>query len=96
VVRRVLQPADRQAFPSGVVGRCMSTGTYAAEVTVQASVHDHITVLSQHVGERLRIGEIVEVRGTGGAPPYVVRWSDTGQEALYFPESDAVIRHQPL
>jgi hypothetical protein len=59
---------------------------------MHASVHDRIIVRSQHVGERLREGEIVEVRGPDGTPPYVVRWVETGQEALYFPESDAVIR----
>ena len=58
---------------------------------MHASVHDRITVRAQHVDERDREGEIVEVRGVDGTPPYLVRWSDTGHEALYFPASDAVI-----
>lgn len=61
---------------------------------MHASVHDRITVLAPHVGEHAREGEILEVRGADGAPPYLVRWSDSGHEGLYFPESDAVIHHQ--
>lgn len=60
---------------------------------MRASVHDRIIILAPHVGEANRDGEILEVRGPDGGPPYMVRWSDTGHEALYFPESDAVIHH---
>jgi len=64
------------------------------ELTMHASVHDRITVLAPHVGGPNRDGEILEVHGADGTPPYLVRWSDTGHEALYFPESDAVIHHR--
>ena len=37
-----------------------------------------------------RQGEVVEVRGDDGAPPYVVRWDD-GHEGLMFPGPDAHI-----
>jgi len=60
---------------------------------MHASVHDRITVRAQHVDEQVREGEILEVRGADGAPPYLVRWADTGHEGLYFPESDALIHH---
>ena len=33
-------------------------------------------------------GEVLEVRGADGAPPYVVRWSD-GHEGLTYPGPDA-------
>jgi hypothetical protein len=33
------------------------------------------------------MGLIVELRHPDGTPPYVVRWSDTGREALYFPKA---------
>lgn len=59
------------------------------------SIHDRITALSPHVGEPNRDGEILEVRGADGTPPYLVRWSDTGHEGLFFPESDAVVQHRP-
>lgn len=35
-----------------------------------------------------REGEILEVHGQDGGPPYVVRWSD-GHEGLMFPGPDA-------
>ncbi len=58
-----------------------------------AQVHDRITVLAPNVDASNRDGEILEVHGTDGAPPYLVRWSDTGHEGLYFPGPDAVIHH---
>ena len=45
---------------------------------MQASVGDRIIVRATHVGGPNRDGEIIEVRGSGGGPPYVVRWSDDG------------------
>ncbi|OBG29936.1 DUF1918 domain-containing protein [Mycobacterium sp. 852002-51057_SCH5723018] len=36
-------------------------------------------------------GEITEVRGTDGAPPYVVRWLTSGHVATVFPGSDALV-----
>lgn len=59
---------------------------------MKASVGDHIEVRGQKVGEGGRRGEIVEVRGADGAPPYMVRWSD-GHEGLFFPGPDAVVEH---
>jgi hypothetical protein len=59
---------------------------------MHASVHDRIVVHAAHVGELDRDGEILEVHGADGSPPYIVKWSDTGQQSLYVPGSDAVIR----
>ena len=60
---------------------------------MHANVHDRIVILSPRLDEPNRDGEILEVRGAEGAPPYQVRWSDTGHEGLYFPGTDAVIHH---
>jgi len=60
---------------------------------MQAKVGDTMVVTSHHVGVPERTGEIVEVRGSDGSPPYVVRWSDSGQEGLFFPGSDARVQH---
>lgn len=60
---------------------------------MKASAHDRIIVLSPHVGEPNRDGEVLEVRGADGAPPYLVQWSDTGHTGLYYPGTDAVIHH---
>ena len=55
---------------------------------MQAQVGDRIVVEGRTVGNARRDGEVIEVRGTNGAPPYVVRWSD-GHEGLTFPGPDA-------
>lgn len=58
-----------------------------------ATPGDHLVILGHRVGELERDGEILEVRGPEGAPPYTVRWSDTDKVGLIFPGSDAQIRH---
>ena len=58
-----------------------------------AAVGDRLVVRSVHLDGPVRDGEILEVRGEHGAPPYVVRWSDTGHEALVFPGPDAFVEH---
>jgi hypothetical protein len=40
-----------------------------------------------------RDAEILEVHGSDGEPPYLVRWSDDGHEGLVFPGSDASVEH---
>jgi hypothetical protein len=60
---------------------------------MHAAVGDHITVRSTHVDEPNRDGEILEVRGAQGAPPYIVRWASTRVEGLFFPGPDSVIHH---
>lgn len=58
-----------------------------------ASVGDRIVIEGHHVGEGTRDCEVLEVRGRDGAPPYVVRWGDSGHETLFFPGADASVRH---
>jgi len=55
---------------------------------VQAHVGDRLVVEGRTVDIKRRDGEVIEVRGEDGAPPYVVRWSD-GHEGLTFPGPDA-------
>jgi hypothetical protein len=55
---------------------------------------DRIVVRSQHLGNPDRDGEVIEVRHADGSPPYVVRWSDTGHESLFFPGPDAFVDQQ--
>jgi len=47
---------------------------------MRAEVGDRISVHSMHVGEPERDGEILEVHGKDGGPPFLVRWSDNGQD----------------
>lgn len=51
-------------------------------MTIQAKVGD-LVVTKSRVGTPLR-GEIIEVRGIDGAPPYLVRFED-GHETLVYP-----------
>ncbi|MGH9209535.1 MAG: DUF1918 domain-containing protein [Acidimicrobiales bacterium] len=59
---------------------------------MRAEVGDTMVVTSHHVGVPERTGEIVEVRGADGGPPFVVRWNDTGEQGLVFPGSDARVQ----
>ncbi|WP_127125506.1 DUF1918 domain-containing protein [Georgenia sp. SYP-B2076] len=58
---------------------------------MRAQRGDHIVLAGGHVGQTVPDGEIIEVRGEDGAPPYLVRWSD-GREVLIFPGPDAELR----
>jgi hypothetical protein len=57
---------------------------------MQAMVGDRLHVHGKTVGQRDRLGEIVEVRGKQGAPPYLVRFED-GHTGLVYPGPDAVV-----
>jgi hypothetical protein len=60
---------------------------------VNAHVGDQLIIRGHRRGEPDRDAEILEVRGPNGDPPYRVRWSDSGHETLFFPGSDALVRH---
>ena len=62
---------------------------------MRAVVGDELLVKGRHVGDVDREGIIVEVHGANGAPPYLVRWRDSG-ESVFFPSSDTVVEHRPL
>ena len=61
--------------------------------SLQASPGDRLVIHRHHVGEPERDAEILEVLGEGGAPPYLVRWSDDGHVSRFYPSSDAYISH---
>lgn len=60
---------------------------------MQARVGDRIVIRGHRVGRPIRDGEVLEVRGPDGGPPYVVRWEDNGHETIFFPGSDADVEH---
>lgn len=60
---------------------------------MRATVGDRVVVRGHHLGEPDRDAEILEVHGTNGTPPYVVRWGDDGHIATYVPGPDARIDH---
>lgn len=61
---------------------------------MRAEVGDELTIHGHRVGEPNRVGQVVEVRGRDGEPPYRVRWRDTGTTTLLFPGSDCHV-HPP-
>jgi hypothetical protein len=56
---------------------------------MKAHVGDRIVLAGVHVGDPRRVGVVTALRHEDGTPPYVVRWLDTGHEALIFPGPDA-------
>jgi Domain of unknown function (DUF1918) len=58
---------------------------------MQASKGDRVIAPSHRVGGPDRHGEIVEVQGNDGRPPYLVRWNDSSGEHLFFPGPDTTI-----
>jgi len=59
---------------------------------MQASVGDRLHVHGKVVGQGEHTGEIIEVHGAGGTPPFLVRFDD-GHTSLVFPGPDCVVEH---
>jgi hypothetical protein len=59
---------------------------------MKATPGDRLVVHDLHGAKHLRDAEIIEVHGTDGEPPYLVRWGDTGHEGLVFPGPDATVQ----
>lgn len=60
---------------------------------MHAAQGDRIIIRGKNVETPDRHGEIIEVRGSEGAPPYLVRFSE-GHESVVFPGSDFLIEHK--
>lgn len=56
---------------------------------MKAHAGDHIIVAAPTTGGSIRDGEVLEVHGADDGPPYLVRWSQSGETGLFFPGSDA-------
>ncbi|MGW4648663.1 DUF1918 domain-containing protein [Kitasatospora sp. NPDC004289] len=57
---------------------------------MHATAGDHLVMHGRAVGMKDREGEILEVRGTQGEPPYLVHFED-GHEGLVYPGSDCTV-----
>ncbi len=55
-------------------------------------VGDLVVITGHRVGEQEQVGEILEVIGDPAHERYRVRWDD-GRESVFYPGSDATIRH---
>lgn len=60
---------------------------------MQAHVGDQLRIRGRVIGTADRVGKVIEVRGAGGTPPFLVRWEGSGHEGLLYPGNDAVIEH---
>lgn len=58
----------------------------------KAEIGDRVVVHGHHLGEPERDGEILDVLGHAGSPPYLVRWED-GRVTRFYPSSDARVQH---
>jgi hypothetical protein len=85
-------PSSREATDDGPVhlrdARAMST---TSDGRLRADPGDRLVIRGHRLGEPERDGEILEALGSGGTPPFRVRWSDTGAETILFPGSDAYV-----
>lgn len=57
---------------------------------MNATVGDRLRMHGNIVGQRARAGEIIEIHGSDGGPPYLVRFDD-GHIGLVYPGPDAVV-----
>jgi hypothetical protein len=86
---RPVPKARRARRPRDYGSRHHQSGDLRGVEVMQANVGDRLVVLSRHLDEHLRSGEIVEIHGTDGSPPYLVKWADEERTALVYPGPDA-------
>lgn len=60
---------------------------------LRAEAGDRLVIKGHHSGEPQRDGEILDVLGPDGAPPFVVRWEEDGHVSRLYPGSDAYVDH---
>ena len=58
---------------------------------MKAQVGDRIILAGTRVVDPVRDGEVLEVKGSNGGAPYLVRWSD-GHTGLVYPGPGAIMR----
>jgi hypothetical protein len=61
---------------------------------MRAQVGDRLVVRAHRVGDVSRTAEVLEAHGEGGAPPYLVRWTDDGHTSLLVPSSDVTVERR--
>ena len=59
------------------------------KIVMRAEQGDWLIVESLHTGEVRRRGQVLEVHGPDGTPPFLIRWNDDDHESLVFPGPDA-------
>jgi hypothetical protein len=59
---------------------------------LRAQPGDRLVIRAHHSDEAEHDGEILEVLGEDGAPPYLVRWEEDGHVSRLYPGSDAYVQ----
>lgn len=83
---RVSTASSDRAEHSGV-------GAQQRRREMQAHPGDRIIIKGQKLGEPNRDGRVIEAHGADCGPPYVVEWSDSGRQTLFFPGAEATVEH---
>ena len=52
---------------------------------------DQLVIKGHRMGQPDRRGEVLDVRGPDGGPPFVVRWDDTGHTTILYPGTDCEV-----
>ncbi|WP_173922906.1 DUF1918 domain-containing protein [Agromyces sp. Marseille-P2726] len=60
---------------------------------MRAATGDRLVIHGKQVGQTDRRGEILEVRGENGGPPYLVKFDD-GHETLLYPGADCELERE--
>jgi hypothetical protein len=68
-------------------------GSWSEVMAMQATVGQRLHIHGRNVGSGDDLAEILEVRGEGGQPPYLVRYPD-GHESVIFPGPDCEVEDQ--
>jgi hypothetical protein len=92
-LRRAIDLRMTALRPSAISEDVAEKGVHAGGITMEASAGDRIIIKGHRLGEHERDGEILEVCGRDGHPPYRVQWDDTGRVSLFFPGVDAAVEH---
>jgi CBS domain-containing protein len=61
----------------------------APEPSLTAAPGDRLVIRAHRLGEPERGAEVLEARGAGGGPPFLVRWEAGGRISLLYPGADA-------
>ena len=69
------------------------TRMHDSQSILRARPGDRLVIRAHHTGEAEHDGEILEVLGDDGAPPYMVRWEEDGHVSRVYPGSDAYVQH---
>ena len=73
------------------IGFCVSNGPKTRRGTMKVHQGDRVILAASHTDEPTRDGEVLEVRGANGEPPYLVRWAD-GHTGLMYPGPGSILR----